>query len=215
MMIKKRQIQISILLILLAYASNCCSGFTPSPFKSWSSSMTIDTKTCLEIKKHIRPHRVALQHPQLSFPSLPPTTLSLSEQDDDAVTDGNTISLLGTVGIACQPIVWISLGFAANTGAGLPAGPFGLLGAVEGLSYLIVVGLVALNILVGGGREEKSDASLETAQKLSSFTLLAALLTLLSLVKDQGCVPNAKPILDYSDYLPVCNPEDTPGLFGS
>ena len=33
-----------------------------------------------------------------------------------------------------------------STGCGLPSGPFGLYGALEGISYLWVVGLVAYSI---------------------------------------------------------------------
>jgi hypothetical protein len=36
--------------------------------------------------------------------------------------------------------------FFRSTGCGLPAGPFGLYGALEGLSYLWVVGLVGFSI---------------------------------------------------------------------
>jgi hypothetical protein len=39
----------------------------------------------------------------------------------------------------------------------------------------------------------------------SRITLAFGLLTLIGLIVDQGCVPNAKPILDYSAYLPICN----------
>lgn len=115
-------------------------------------------------------------------------------------------SLIQGVGMVAQPVVWISLYFVATTGAGLPAGPFGLLGALEGVSYLVVVGMVVTSLF------KDSNTSKSTAERLSYFTLAAGLLTLVALVAQQGCVPNAKPILDYSDYLPVC--EATPGLFG-
>ena len=43
-----------------------------------------------------------------------------------------------------------SLYVKVNTGKGLPAGPSGLLGAVEGLSYLALVGgLAAFGVSVG------------------------------------------------------------------
>ena len=34
-----------------------------------------------------------------------------------------------------------------TTGCGLPAGPFGLIGAAEGISYLVVIGFVAAAVL--------------------------------------------------------------------
>jgi hypothetical protein len=130
-----------------------------------------------------------------------------------------SVSIIGVAGLVAQPFVWVSLYFVATTGAGLPAGPFGLLGGLEGLAYLAVVGLVAASIgrsITGGSSSTgKNPLLLGMSERISWFTLVAALLTLLSLVVDQGCVPNAKPILDYSAYLPICNPEESPGFFGS
>jgi len=107
--------------------------------------------------------------------------------------------------------VWWSLYAVFTTGAGLPAGPFGLLGAIEGVSYLVVVGLAGSAMLLSMSRTR--------AQKVSLVTLGTGLLVLLKLVGDQGCIPNAKPLFDYSNYLPVCNPDNniigsTAGFFG-
>ena len=114
-----------------------------------------------------------------------------------------------TAGFVAQPVVWISLFCVATTGGGLPAGPFGLLGALEGVSYLIILGFCGTaayrNVTTKSGK-------VSTVETLSSATLFAGLLVLFSLVLDQGCVPNAKPLLDYSNYLPVC--DATPDLFG-
>jgi|TARA_B100000513_G_scaffold112333_4_gene49001 hypothetical protein len=38
--------------------------------------------------------------------------------------------------------MWWSLYTLKTTGCGLPAGPFGLFGAAEGISYLVVAGVV-------------------------------------------------------------------------
>lgn len=40
-------------------------------------------------------------------------------------------------------VVW-SIVTKVRTGSGLPAGPFGLLGAAEGLAYLTLVGIVVV-----------------------------------------------------------------------
>eukprot|EP00980_Cylindrotheca_fusiformis_P031151 scaffold25895_cov108-Cylindrotheca_fusiformis.AAC.4 len=143
--------------------------------------------------------------------------ISKNAEDDDSI-------ILGVSGLVAQPIVWVSLYFVATTGAGLPSGPFGLIGALEGISYLAVVALVSKSIgrRVMGDERRRSSGSIDgeasllrLSEQVSWFTLFIALLALLGLVVEQGCVPNAKPILDYSAYLPVCSPEDTPGLFGS
>ena len=131
----------------------------------------------------------------------------MSSKDDDSLpTNG-----LSIVGLAAQPIVWVSLYYVATTGAGLPAGPLGLLGAMEGISYLVVVGLVG-SVLYRKSNKGSDDSLLSTTEKLSCVTLTAGLVVLATLVVQQGCVPNAKPILDYSDYLPIC--QETPGIFG-
>lgn len=130
----------------------------------------------------------------------------MSSKDDNDSLPNNAISV---VGLIAQPVVWLSLYNVATIGAGLPAGPFGLVGAVEGLSYLVIVGLVG-SVLYRN--IQSSDSPIGTTEKLSCVTLAAGLVVLASLIVQQGCVPNAKPILDYSDYLPVC--QETPGLFG-
>jgi hypothetical protein len=116
-------------------------------------------------------------------------------------------SILGTAGLVVQPIVWISLVSVATTGAGLPAGPFGLIGAIEGLSYVLVV------ILAGTAALREDTVTMPRSQQWSLATLGLALLVLVKLVADQGCIPNAKPILDYSAYVRVCDPQHTPGFF--
>ena len=138
------------------------------------------------------------------------TPLYMGEQDEGIADENSFDNILGSVGAISQPVVWVSLFFVATTGGGLPAGPFGLLGAVEGLAYLSVVGLVIRRIIVG----DKTSGVLGTAENLSLLTIGASLLVLASLIAQQGCIPNAKPLLDYSNYVKVCNPEEVPGLFG-
>jgi hypothetical protein len=129
-----------------------------------------------------------------------------------------SIPLSGILGLISQPIVWSSLYLVRTTGGGYPAGPFGLLGLLEGMSYLIVVGFAAAfawkNVIVDSNDKKGVTSAEDWAERASAISLVLALTVLLSLVVDRGCVPNAKPLLDYSDYLPVCIAEDAPGLFG-
>mmetsp|Transcript_80965 Transcript_80965/g.158954 ORF Transcript_80965/g.158954 Transcript_80965/m.158954 type:complete len:204 (+) Transcript_80965:607-1218(+) len=108
-------------------------------------------------------------------------------------------SVLERIGILAQPIVGISLLSVATMGGGLPAGPLGLVGALEGLSYVVVV-VLALRALVTPNPERT------TSQQLSLVTLGLALVVLGLLLTTQGCIPNAKPLLDYSAYVRVCDP---------
>ena len=129
--------------------------------------------------------------------------------------DNGTVTAIDSIIFACQPIVWISLYSVATNGSGLPAGPGGIVGAIEGISYLIVV-IFALfpSSLLSTKNTEASTTSSSTAttvtatattQIISRLTITIGLFVLIGLIFDQGCVPNAKPILDYSAYLPICN----------
>ena len=62
------------------------------------------------------------------------TIVYMGKQEEDITTESKLDDILGSVGAISQPVVWVSLYFVATTGGGLPAGPFGLLGALEGLS---------------------------------------------------------------------------------
>ncbi|KAL7450158.1 hypothetical protein ACHAWC_002129, partial [Mediolabrus comicus] len=114
------------------------------------------------------------------------TQLCLSKSDGEETSENGIDNLLGSAGVISQPVVWISLYFVATTGGGLPEGPYGILGAVEGLAYLSVVGLVFRRII----NSKKSSGLLEIAENLSIITLGASLLVLASLISKQGCIPN-------------------------
>ncbi len=121
--------------------------------------------------------------------------LKATEDDEDTIGGG----VLESIGLVSQPIVWVSLYSLATTGHGLPAGPGGSIGALEGLAYLAVV---VLAILPANAETNES-----LAKTLSRTSIALGLLVLAGVAAGKGCVPNAKPILDYSAYLPVCGPE--------
>lgn len=143
------------------------------------------------------------------------------EDNNDQEKDNTPSFIIPVVALIAQPVVWTSLYYVVTTGAGLPSGPFGLLGALEGISYLVILGFVGASWLFRSKQQStatttsssSSGDAYEIAERLSYVSLLAGLIVLASLVVEQGCVPNAKPILDYSDYLPIC--ADQPGLFGN
>lgn len=49
-------------------------------------------------------------------------------------------------GLVANPVVLLSEYFLKTTGQGLPPGPGGLYGATEGISYLIIVGVVGWSL---------------------------------------------------------------------
>lgn len=63
-----------------------------------------------------------------------------SESDDKLYTT------LGATGLVANAICDYSLYVLKTTGCGLPAGPFGLVGAAEGVSYLSVVGILGWSL---------------------------------------------------------------------
>ena len=171
------------------------------------------TVTAFSAPLQIRSTRAKLATDGVLLTTRPRQSLTqqcLSKSNGEETSENGIDNLLGSAGVISQPILWISLYFVATTGGGLPEGPFGILGAVEGLAYLSVVGLVFRRII----NPKKSSGVLERAENLSIITLGASLLVLASLISKQGCIPNAKPLLDYSNYVKVCNTEETPGLFG-
>ena len=78
------------------------------------------------------------------------TILKNNENDNNENIDSSSLimtesdqSLLGIFGTFAGFVTLYSEFTLKTTGCGLPAGPFGLVGAVEGISYLIVVGIAA------------------------------------------------------------------------
>ena len=102
------------------------------------------------------------------------------------------------LGLAAQPIMWWSLFTLKTTGCGLPAGPYGLYGALEGVSYLIVAGFVMASIYskfkTGSGLPAGPGGLLGLAEGLSFLTALAGLAVLGFQVLDYGYIPNAVPV---------------------
>jgi len=102
------------------------------------------------------------------------------------------------LGLASQPIMWWSLYTLKTTGCGLPAGPFGLLGAAEGISYLVVVGFVGAALLSkvtsGSGLPAGPGGLLGAAEGLSFLTAAAGLAVLGFQIADYGYLPEAVPV---------------------
>ena len=126
------------------------------------------------------------------------------DEQEDSVVDGSSFqSILGTLGLLSQPIVWVSLYFVKTTGGGLPAGPLGIIGLTEGIAYLVILGLALAGIFTDT-KSTSTNTAYGASMKLSLATLVVSLLVVINLTFDQGCIPNAKPILDYSAYVKVC-----------
>jgi hypothetical protein len=72
-------------------------------------------------------------------------TLYASTDDESSISTSDQ-GVLGAVGSVAALITLYSEFTLANTGCGLPAGPLGLVGLAEGLSYLGIVGIVGYSL---------------------------------------------------------------------
>jgi len=102
------------------------------------------------------------------------------------------------LGLASQPVFWWSLYTLKTTGCGLPAGPFGLIGAAEGISYLVIIGFVASSLLSkvtsGKGLPAGPSGLLGAAEGLSFLSAAAGLAVLGFQLSDYGYLPEAVPV---------------------
>lgn len=84
------------------------------------------------------------------------------------------------------------------TGCGLPAGPYGLIGAAEGISYLVIIGFVGASVLSkatsGSGLPAGPAGLLGAAEGLSYLTAVAGLAVLGFQLTDYGFLPEAVPV---------------------
>mmetsp|Transcript_7054 Transcript_7054/g.8929 ORF Transcript_7054/g.8929 Transcript_7054/m.8929 type:complete len:197 (-) Transcript_7054:376-966(-) len=105
---------------------------------------------------------------------------------------------LGVIGTFMSTVMLWSEFVLKSTGCGLPAGPFGLVGAVEGLSYLGVTGLVSFSIYkkikTGSGLPAGPYGILGAAEGLSFLAILAGIAVLILQVANYGYIPNAVPM---------------------
>mmetsp|Transcript_24715 Transcript_24715/g.55876 ORF Transcript_24715/g.55876 Transcript_24715/m.55876 type:complete len:180 (-) Transcript_24715:97-636(-) len=123
------------------------------------------------------------------------SVLSLRAQEGEM--DSKTAGILGGVSLVAVPVMLWSEYTLKTTGCGLPAGPGGALGALEGVSYLWVVGLVAYSLYTkvktGKGLPPGPGGILGAAEGLAFLAVLAGVAVLGLQIKDYGYIPNAVP----------------------
>mmetsp|Transcript_18683 Transcript_18683/g.35047 ORF Transcript_18683/g.35047 Transcript_18683/m.35047 type:complete len:169 (-) Transcript_18683:94-600(-) len=118
----------------------------------------------------------------------------LIRQATAGARDDGEGAAVGAAGIGASLIMAWSEWTLKSTGCGLPAGPFGLLGAAEGLSYLAVLGLVGFNIYARTQPGPRNwSAALEAASALALVVTFAGAVVLYFQIQDYGFVPEAVP----------------------
>lgn len=130
--------------------------------------------------------------------------LQLQEADDEMdydemvvpATEPALLDVPGILGTLASIVVLRSEFVLKTTGCGLPAGPFGIVGAVEGISYLGVVATCA-SAIVGFVSDEKTkppSVAKRVAISLSGFAAVVGLAVLAFQLTDYGYIPNAVPM---------------------
>ncbi|KAL3761541.1 hypothetical protein ACHAW5_003089 [Stephanodiscus triporus] len=117
---------------------------------------------------------------------------------EGSIGDSGATAALGLAGILASATMMYSESALFRTGCGLPAGPFGLVGAAEGVSYLGVVCLVRFSLFTkirtGTGLPPGPGGILGAAEGLSYLAVLAGIVVLVAQVTNYGYIPNAVPM---------------------
>lgn len=114
------------------------------------------------------------------------------ESGATAVEGGATVG-----GLVATPVIGWSLYTLKTTGCGLPPGPAGSIGALEGVSYLAVVGIVAWSAYTktktGSGLPNGPFGLLGAVEGLSYLSLLAIIIVFGLQFFQQGSIPGPLP----------------------
>ncbi|KAK1439131.1 hypothetical protein QVD17_04946 [Tagetes erecta] len=127
------------------------------------------------------------------------TIISMAKQTDDQVsTTGVAEKLAIAGGLIATPVIGWSLYTLKTTGCGLPPGPGGSIGALEGVSYLVVVGIVGWSLYTksktGSGLPNGPFGLLGAVEGLSYLSLVAILAVFGLQFYQQGFIPGPVPV---------------------
>lgn len=122
------------------------------------------------------------------------------DASSEGLSESTQQTVLGAAGTVMALVTLYSEYTLKTTGCGLPAGPGGLVGAVEGVSYLGVVGIAGSSLFTklktgSRGLPAGGPARLLGASEGLSFLAVAAGLVVLAFqVVNYGYIPNAVPM---------------------
>jgi hypothetical protein len=124
-------------------------------------------------------------------------SLMMSETSDTNEGGNSDELVLGAAGVFANVICGYSLYILKTTSCGLPPGPFGLLGAAEGISYLVVVGLFLYSaitkIKTGSGLPAGKYGLLGLAEGLTFLTVLGGIVIAGLSYTEYGFLPGFLP----------------------
>ncbi|KAF5451427.1 hypothetical protein F2P56_026536 [Juglans regia] len=123
--------------------------------------------------------------------------LGMAKESSESSGNGVVEKAAIAGGLVSTPVIGWSLYTLKTTGCGLPPGPGGSIGALEGVSYLVVVGIVAWSLYTktktGSGLPNGPFGLLGAVEGLSYLTLLAILVVFGLQYFEQGYIPGPLP----------------------
>lgn len=135
-------------------------------------------------------------HKRKSRSHAPLKVLSMVKETSES---GNAVLEKAAIGagLISTPVIGWSLYTLKTTGCGLPPGPGGSIGALEGVSYLVVVGIVGWSLYTkaktGSGLPNGPFGLLGAVEGLSYLALLAILVVFGLQFLEQGSIPGPLP----------------------
>ncbi|GAB4848864.1 hypothetical protein Ancab_003658 [Ancistrocladus abbreviatus] len=134
-------------------------------------------------------------HPQSS--QLKPLAMAKDTSDDSKPGNSTFEKAAIAGGLVATPVIGWSLYTLKTTGCGLPPGPGGSIGALEGVSYLVVVGIVGWSLYTkaktGSGLPNGPLGLLGAVEGLSYLCLLAILVVFGLEFVENGSIPGPLP----------------------
>lgn len=122
-------------------------------------------------------------------------TAQAKSEDVDSIGAAGIGAIGG--GLLANPVVWWSLYTLKTTGCGLPPGPGGAIGAVEGVSYLVILGVVGWSLYTkvktGSGLPQGPAGLLGAVEGISYLSLLAIAAVFGLQALDFGFIPGPLP----------------------
>jgi len=177
----------AVVVVHLLFSSSTVFAFTPEPMNNLMHS---------SIRFPL--HQRAIIRNNNNYYYLTKNYAKEDESDEEEVVGSSDQLILGISGLVASSIVLYSESVLFQTGCGLPAGPFGLVGAMEGVSYLGVVGLVGFSlytkIRTGSGLPSGPAGLLGAAEGVAFLAALAGIVVLIAQVTNYGYIPNAVPM---------------------
>ncbi|XP_057449400.1 uncharacterized protein LOC130740737 [Lotus japonicus] len=127
----------------------------------------------------------------------PRKIVSMAKESSDDSSIGTIEKAAIAGGLISPPVIAWSLYTLKTTGCGLPPGPGGSIGAIEGVSYLVVVGIVGWSLYTktktGSGLPNGPFGLLGAVEGLSYLALVAIVVVFGLQYLDQGYIPGPLP----------------------